>query len=319
MSATQLKDQGNKAFAAKDYPQAIQLYTSAISIDKYNPVLYSNRAQCYLNLHDFHAAYTDCTMGLDLPNTKVPVSIKLNFRKGMALKGLQRYSSARVAFEAALRLDPGNDAAKSEIKNLPEVPGDGTDVDVKIPIEEVDELPQEFANMLKPPAKPKIEHVEPQTTSSSALDKEIDELFGSKKSKATENKEKPKAKIPEDVQFSEKLPMHFLTALKQLPDSKKINGYKYVVGLDAESYQTIFEPGIDAEFLLFFLDAANYVSSNNAMPDWNNIILDHLKQFSSFKRYDLAILMCDDSVKKSILQNVKQQYPNDAAKYEKYI
>ena len=39
-----LKDQGNKAFAAKDYDAAIDLFTQAISIDPNNHVLYSNRS-----------------------------------------------------------------------------------------------------------------------------------------------------------------------------------------------------------------------------------------------------------------------------------
>lgn len=43
-SAAALKDQGNKAFAAKDYDQAIQLFTQAIELDPQNHVLFSNRS-----------------------------------------------------------------------------------------------------------------------------------------------------------------------------------------------------------------------------------------------------------------------------------
>lgn len=39
-----LKDQGNKAFSAKDYDKAIELFTAAIAIDPSNHVLFSNRS-----------------------------------------------------------------------------------------------------------------------------------------------------------------------------------------------------------------------------------------------------------------------------------
>jgi stress-induced-phosphoprotein 1 len=39
-----LKDQGNKAFQAKDYDTAISLFSQAIALDPTNHVLYSNRS-----------------------------------------------------------------------------------------------------------------------------------------------------------------------------------------------------------------------------------------------------------------------------------
>lgn len=324
MSAVQLKEQGNKAFISKEYKKAIDLYTSAITIDQFNPILYSNRAQCFINLQNYQSAYTDCIKGLDLShnntnnNANIPVLIKLNFRKGIALKGLKKYKSAKESFESVLKLDPSNNPAILEIKNLSSIQENNLmDIDVNIPIEEVDELPEFFSKILKPPQDNPITELK---TNSSTLDKEINELFGSKKIKEPENESlnKPIDQTP-NVELNEKLPMHFLTALKQLPDNKKSNGYKYVLNLDSDSYQTIFESGIDTEFLLFFLDAVNYASTQNDIPNWNTLILNHLKQFSTFKRYDLAMLMCDDSVKKSILHNVEQKHPEDLANYRKYI
>lgn len=40
-----LKDLGNKAFAAHDWPTAIDYYTKAIELDNSQPTYYSNRAQ----------------------------------------------------------------------------------------------------------------------------------------------------------------------------------------------------------------------------------------------------------------------------------
>lgn len=43
--ATELKNQGNKAFQSHDWPKAIELYTQAIELNPEEPTLYSNRAQ----------------------------------------------------------------------------------------------------------------------------------------------------------------------------------------------------------------------------------------------------------------------------------
>ena len=42
--AIALKDKGNKAFAAKNYDEAIDLFSQAIALDPQNHVLYSNRS-----------------------------------------------------------------------------------------------------------------------------------------------------------------------------------------------------------------------------------------------------------------------------------
>ena len=43
--ATDLKNQGNKAFAAHDWPTAIDLYSQAIELNGKEPTFWSNRAQ----------------------------------------------------------------------------------------------------------------------------------------------------------------------------------------------------------------------------------------------------------------------------------
>ena len=46
--AAELKDEGNKLYAQKNYPEAYKKYTSAIAEDPNNAVLYANRAACSL-------------------------------------------------------------------------------------------------------------------------------------------------------------------------------------------------------------------------------------------------------------------------------
>lgn len=47
--ADQLKEQGNRCFAAGNYQQAISYFTQAIKLQE-TAVYYSNRAACYLKL-----------------------------------------------------------------------------------------------------------------------------------------------------------------------------------------------------------------------------------------------------------------------------
>lgn len=48
--AVALKNQGNKAFAAHDWPTAIDFYTKAIELNDKEPTYFSNRAQVCLLL-----------------------------------------------------------------------------------------------------------------------------------------------------------------------------------------------------------------------------------------------------------------------------
>lgn len=44
-NAVEWKNDGNKAFAAHDWPEAIKCYTHAIDLDDQQPTYFSNRAQ----------------------------------------------------------------------------------------------------------------------------------------------------------------------------------------------------------------------------------------------------------------------------------
>ena len=57
--ANELKDQGNKAFQAKDYDAAIDLFTKAIELDPQNHVLFSNRSAAKAGKKQWAAALKD--------------------------------------------------------------------------------------------------------------------------------------------------------------------------------------------------------------------------------------------------------------------
>ena len=59
IQANALKDQGNKAFAARDWDKAIDLFSQAIAIDPKNHVLWSNRSAAKAGKKDWAGALSD--------------------------------------------------------------------------------------------------------------------------------------------------------------------------------------------------------------------------------------------------------------------
>lgn len=83
----ELKLKGNEAFGKNEFKKAAKYYRDAIKLDSSNPVLYSNRAICFIKLQDFERALRDCELGLELSNDSKTTQ-KLEYRKRMALDGL---------------------------------------------------------------------------------------------------------------------------------------------------------------------------------------------------------------------------------------
>lgn len=129
---TQLKAQGNAAFAAKDFPTAITHFTNAIDASPTpNHVLYSNRSACHSSLQNFDDALNDANSCIEI-NPQWP---KGYGRKGAALHGKGDLIGARDAYEEGLKLDPANAQNKSGLESveraiMAEAQGDGTTPDL---------------------------------------------------------------------------------------------------------------------------------------------------------------------------------------------
>ncbi|PPQ66295.1 hypothetical protein CVT26_010979 [Gymnopilus dilepis] len=96
-----LKDQGNKAFAAKDYDKAIDLFSQAIALDPKNHVLWSNRSAAKAGKKLWEDALADAEECI-----RVNPSWSKGFaRKGAALHGARRYDEAIAAYEEGLKLE----------------------------------------------------------------------------------------------------------------------------------------------------------------------------------------------------------------------
>jgi tetratricopeptide (TPR) repeat protein len=78
-----LKEAGNKAFANKNFQEAIKQYTLAIEVtlEKPNHVYFSNRANAYLEMGNYEECIGDCNYALHIE----PNFAKAYFRKAKAL------------------------------------------------------------------------------------------------------------------------------------------------------------------------------------------------------------------------------------------
>lgn len=65
-AAEQLKEKGNKHFKAGEYPEAAAMYSQAITKNSSNPLLYTNRANARLKLHQWQECIDDCLRSIDL-------------------------------------------------------------------------------------------------------------------------------------------------------------------------------------------------------------------------------------------------------------
>lgn len=115
LSADEYKQQGNAAFAAKDYNKAVELFTKGIDISEQpNHVLYSNRSACFASLKKFEEALNDANECVKIN----PSWSKGYNRIGAAQFGLGSLDEAEQSYKKALELDATNKAAKDGLEQV---------------------------------------------------------------------------------------------------------------------------------------------------------------------------------------------------------
>ena len=82
----------------------------------------ANRSACHLKLHAFDACLDDAGAALAAlaaaPGDTQPLTLKLLARRGMALCQLARYEDAKVDYERALAIDPGNAQLQKDLATI---------------------------------------------------------------------------------------------------------------------------------------------------------------------------------------------------------
>ncbi|KAH9991493.1 activator of Hsp70 and Hsp90 chaperone [Russula vinacea] len=99
--ADALKAEGNKAFSAKDYDRAIDLFSKALDLDESNFVIWSNRSAAKAGKRDWDGALADAEQCVKVN----PTWAKGYARKGAALHGQRNYVEAIEAYELGLKIE----------------------------------------------------------------------------------------------------------------------------------------------------------------------------------------------------------------------
>lgn len=111
------KQNGNEAFARKEWAEAVGLYTVAHYADPTEPTYPLNRAMAYIKLEKYLDAERDCTTALKLS----PDNVKALYRRATAYMGADNAEAAIKDYEAVLRLDSGNTEAKAGLAKAREL------------------------------------------------------------------------------------------------------------------------------------------------------------------------------------------------------
>jgi len=114
------KAEGNKEFGNGNYGQAVLFYSMAIdkssnlverTYDERN-ICFSNRSACFLKLGQHEKALEDAESCIQL----TPDYVKGQFRKGLALHAMGKYSEALPVLAKAHKIEPRNKQIKQAIQ-----------------------------------------------------------------------------------------------------------------------------------------------------------------------------------------------------------
>ncbi|XP_027342472.1 sperm-associated antigen 1A [Abrus precatorius] len=108
MAASNKIERAHQMYRDGRYGEALGFYTEAIAMAKTNPqkiALHSNRAACYLKLHDFKKAAEECTSVLEL-DQKHSGALML---RAQTLVTLREYHSALFDVNRLLELNPSSE------------------------------------------------------------------------------------------------------------------------------------------------------------------------------------------------------------------
>uniref|UniRef100_A0A7S1G9V5 Hsp70-Hsp90 organising protein n=1 Tax=Bicosoecida sp. CB-2014 TaxID=1486930 RepID=A0A7S1G9V5_9STRA len=110
--AAEFKAKGNAFLGEGKFAEAAEAYTEAIALDGSNHVFYSNRSAAYLSMGDAEKALADADKCIEVN----PSFAKGYGRKGAALHKLGRPQDSVEAYEAGLKVAPGNAALQEGLK-----------------------------------------------------------------------------------------------------------------------------------------------------------------------------------------------------------
>jgi small glutamine-rich tetratricopeptide repeat-containing protein alpha len=128
--AEELKGQGNRAMAAKDYPGAIDLYSKALALYPGNAIYLSNRAAAYSAAKDHESARADAeaAVAIDPKYTKAWSRLGLaRFALGDAKGSMEAYKSG-IEHEGSGGSDAMKKGYETAKRRVEELEAEGADI-----------------------------------------------------------------------------------------------------------------------------------------------------------------------------------------------
>ncbi|KAJ7592877.1 hypothetical protein C8J56DRAFT_1045330 [Mycena floridula] len=107
-----LKEEGNKLFAQQDFVSASVKYTEALAVDPENPILFSNRAACLLQMGQYMDAKADCIKATTLD----PLYARAWARMGSCTDALGEWEQSTLAWQNALNVLPKDNLSPLQAK-----------------------------------------------------------------------------------------------------------------------------------------------------------------------------------------------------------
>lgn len=108
------KELGNKAFAAKEYDEAIKHYTAAIAIDSKNCVYFSNRSACYGGKKEWASAAKDAKECIKVN----PSFIKGYYRLANAQSEQNEFEPALATVKQGLAIESDNPQLQKQLRQI---------------------------------------------------------------------------------------------------------------------------------------------------------------------------------------------------------
>lgn len=118
-AAEKVKEEGNTAFKASRFQDAIDLYTKAIELNPLEPTYFTNRAAAHMALKRFKPALTDCQQAASLQSASP--SPKTLVRLARCQLSTGSTAPALSTLRAVLAIDPKNTAALQLQKKVNEL------------------------------------------------------------------------------------------------------------------------------------------------------------------------------------------------------
>jgi len=110
----ELKRRAKGEITSKNYPDAVALYSKAITIYPDNSILYANRSMCNLSMKKKQEALDDACKSIELDSSYA----KGFYRKCMAHIALDQYKSAHDALTGGLALVPDDKVMKTQLEKI---------------------------------------------------------------------------------------------------------------------------------------------------------------------------------------------------------